>query len=215
MKRAESVVFSLALMVAAASQAVAQTIDSYTTPQSLAVETGKSNTSVVNAPEALGGKRRATIYYSSGAGTLSLSIGNKQAGYKLVGSGLQGGRIGWLWYVDSSTPIKPVDLTDGGKYNAFQIDVLEVTTPTVVQIDALDANQKFDSVMIYATKTGQSLIYDFSAFIAPESPTKIDFTKIIGLQMEFDIHDAKTGSVKLTPIKMIKKPASPGPEKPQ
>jgi hypothetical protein len=64
-----------------------------------------------------------------------MTIGGGQAAYQLVGSGGQGAQIGWLWYVDPSGPIKPVDLTSGGKFDAFQIEVLEMSGPIVVQID--------------------------------------------------------------------------------
>ncbi len=212
MKRAEIVALSLTLVVLIATQAVADTIDSYTTRQSLVTSAKKNNSSTVAAPEALGGKRRAALILFD-EGPLSLTIGGGQAAYQLVGSGAQGAQIGWLWYVDPSAPVKPVDLTSGGKYDAFQIEVLGLTEPVVVQIDALDADNRFDSVMIIVDKPGPQ-VYDFSSFISPRSPVKVDFKKIIGLQVELDLHNRKGGSLKLGPLQTIRRPASPGAKKP-
>lgn len=214
MKRIEIVALSLALMALTATQAVADTIDSYTTRQSLVTAAKKNESSIVAAPEALGGRRRANIILFD-AGPLSLTLGGGQAAYQLVGSSGQGGQIGWLWYVDPSAPVKPVDLTSGGKFDAFQIEVLELTGPVVVQIDALDADNRFDSVMVIVDKKpAQPLVYDFSTFISPSSPVKVDFKRIIGLQVEFDLHNRTSGSLKLGPLRTIKRLASPSPKKP-
>jgi len=205
MKRAEIVVLSLTLMVLTATQVVADTIDSYTTHQSLTATSQKNSSSVVAAPEALGGKRRASIVLFD-TGTLSLMIESGKAAYRLGGSGHQGGQIGWLWYVDPSAAAKPVDLTSGGKFNAFQIEVLDMTEPIIVQIDAIDADNRSDSVWtIVSTKPGKPLVFDFSSFISQSSPVKIDFKRIIGLQVEFDLHGYKAGSLQLGPLRTIKK----------
>jgi hypothetical protein len=172
----------------------------------------KNESSVVAAPEALGGKRRAGLILFD-AGPLSMTIGGGQATYQLVGSGSQGGQIGWLWYADPSGPIQPVDLTSGGKFDAFQIEVLEMSGPVVVQVDALDAYNRSDSVMaILDKKPGQPLVYEFSKFISPSSPVKLDFKRIIGVQVEFDLHNMTSGSLKLGPLKTIKRLASPSPK---
>ena len=214
MKRTEIVALSLALTALMATQVLADTIDAYTTRQSLVTAAKKNESSVVAAPEALGGRRRAALILFD-AGPLSMTIGGGQAAYQLVGSGGQGAQIGWLWYVDPSGPIKPVDLTSGGKFDAFQIEVLEMSGPIVVQIDALDAYNRFDSVMaVVEKKPGQPLVYDFSTFISPSSPVKLDFTRIIGLQVEFDLHNRTAGSVRLGPLRTIKRLASPTPKKP-
>lgn len=182
-------------------QLVAATIDSYTTGQSLVATSGRNASSIVNAPEALGDKRRANLILFD-EGTLSLAIGGGEVAYKLEGSGGQAAQIGWLWYVDPSAPISPVDLTVGGRYSAFQIEVLELTEPIVVQVDALDAYNRFDSVMLIVDKPGQSLVYPFSSFISPSGPVKIDFRRIIGLQVEIDLHNRKAGSLKLGPLRV-------------
>jgi hypothetical protein len=214
MKRNQFVALSLVLMGLTATQVLADTIDSFTTRQSLVTAAKKNESSVVAAPEALGGKRKASLILFD-AGPLSMTIGGGQAAYQLVGSGGQGAQIGWLWYVDPSAPVKPVDLTSGGKFDAFQIEVLEMTEPIVVQIDALDADNRFDSVMLVVSKKpGQPLIYDFSSFISPSSPAKIDFKRIVGLQVEFDLHTRTGGSLRLGPLRTIKRLASPSPKKP-
>jgi hypothetical protein len=184
-----------------APQVVAATIDSYVTGQSLVATSGRNASSIVNAPEALGGRRRANIIMFD-QGTLSLTIGGGQAAYKLEGSGGQAAQIGWLWYVDPSAPVPPVDLTVGGRYSAFHIDVLELTEPCVVQVDALDAYNRFDSVMSIVDRPGQTLVYPFSTFISPSEPVKLDFRRIIGIQVEFDLHNRKAGSVKLGPLRV-------------
>lgn len=217
MKRAEIVAFSLTLTVLTATQAVADTIDPFATRQSLSTTANKHSASIVNAAEALGGRRRANIILLD-TGTLSLDIGSGAAAYKLVGGGAQSlhsAQIGWLWYVDPSSAITPVDLTRGGKYDAFQIEVLEVTAPVVLQIDALDADMRFDSVAILVETTpGQPLVYDFSHFVTPRSPQKVDFTRIIGVQVEFDLRSSGAGSVKLGPLTTIKSSPSPGAKEP-
>jgi hypothetical protein len=116
MKRTEIVALSLT-----ATHAVADTLDSFTTRQALMTAAKKNESSVVAAPEALGGRRRASLILFD-AGSLSLTLGSRQAAYQLVGSGGQTAQIGWLWYVDLWAPVKPVDLTSGGKFDEFRVN---------------------------------------------------------------------------------------------
>lgn len=210
MKRAEIVILSLVLLALTVSPTVAETIDPFTTGQSLSTTAGNHSQSIVDAPDALGGKRRGNVI-GPDSGSLSMTIGDGEVAYKLEGSGGQGGQIGWLWYVDPSASVTPVDLTGGGKYDAFQIEVLDMTESIVVQVDALDADMRFDSVAsIVGTKPEQPLVYSFSSFITPNSPAKVDFTRIIGVQVEIDLHKSETGSLKLGPLTTITSSASPG-----
>ncbi len=213
MVRASTVVLAVVLAVLAVVPADAGTIDPFTTLQALSVSDNKAQQSTVSAPLALGGQRLGSIMLF-GTGSLSLSIGSGAATYSLAASASQGGRIGWLWYVNPSAPVTPVDLTAGGTLNAFQIEVLGTTGPVTVQVDALDADMVFDSVATVVTsKPAQPLVFDFSSFIAPSKPVKVDFTRIIGVQLEFDLRGNQSGLLKLGPLTTVKNPASPAADK--
>ncbi|MEM8961251.1 MAG: hypothetical protein AAGD38_07230 [Acidobacteriota bacterium] len=175
-------------------------IDPYTsTAQKIEVQANSSNSSVENAVEALGGKRNL---YALGpnVGYVTLAVGGGTVTYKLEGTGGQEGRVGWLSYA-GETNIDPVDLTNSGEYNAFRVEVLEQTGSITVQIDAIDADGRSDSVaQLPNSKPELPLVYYFREFITEGNGDTVNFSQIVGVQIEFDMHDQETGQLQLGPL---------------